>query len=176
MLEVVRSRSKCLGGVNRYARYEQFVLEGNDIRTEEFYGGDCLPGVFGEKEFRQSIYDGQDDHVVATDVAEVVECRPEMDEIIGKVAEVFGVTVSDVENKKRGRQVKNVPRQVAIYCCQRVSGGSQQEVAEKFSLTHRGSVSSAVKSIGGRLENGDLKEAFIEIKSGLNLTKLSRPR
>ena len=164
---------RSLGWVNRYARYEQFVLEGNDIRTEEFYGADCLPGVFGDQEFRQTIYDEQDNHVVATDVSEVVECRPEMDEIIGKVADVFGVTVSDVGHKKRGRQVKNVPRQVAIYCCQRLSGGSQKEVAEKFSLTHRGSVSSAVRSIGGRLEIGDLKEAFMEIKSGLKLTKLS---
>ncbi len=164
---------RTLGGADRYAKYEEFVLRGNDSRTEEFYGGDCLTSVLGDQEFRQSVYDERDNHLVVTDVADLVEHRPEMDEIIEIVSSVFGVTVEDIKQKKRGRQQKNLPRQVAIYCCQRLSGGSQKEVAAKFSLTHRGSVSSAVKSVGNSLERGDLKRFLIEVESGLNLTKLT---
>lgn len=46
-----------------------------------------------------------------------------------------------------------------------------ESVAEKFSLTHRGRVSSAVRAVCSRLESDDLKPVLF--KSGLSLTKLT---
>ena len=103
-------------------------------------------------------------------MSDVVSHRPEMDEIINVITGLFGVTVEDLVERKPGRQQRNMPRQVAIYCCQRIGGGSQKKVAARFSLTHRGSVSSTVKFISSRLEHGDLKWVLMEIESSLNVT------
>lgn len=67
----------------------------------------------------------------------------------------------------------NLPRQVAIYCCQRHGGQTQQEVANYFSLTHRGSVSSAVRIIESRVGGDDLGKRLYEVRQGLNFTKLA---
>lgn len=93
-----------------------------------------------------------------------------MDEIINVISGLFGVTVEDLVERKPGRQQRNVPRQVAICCCQRIGDGSQKKVAARFSLTHRGSVSSTVKFISSRLEHGYLKWVLVEIESRLNVT------
>ena len=55
----------------------------------------------------------------------------------------------------RGRQPTNIPGQMAFYCCQILGGYSQQEVADCFSLTHRGNVSSPAKIIEGKIERID---------------------
>ena len=162
-----------LGGKNYFAKYQAFVLRGIDTITAEFYGGESVTGVFGEKAFRQTVYDEREFHEIANGLPELIDHRPEMDEIVAVVAMEFGVSRVEVLQKRRGRQPMNIPRQVAIYCCQRRGGYTQQDVAECFSLTHRGSVSSAVKVIEGRIETTDLSERLDEIRRRLNFTKLT---
>ena len=58
-------------------------------------------------------------------------------------------------------------RQMAIYCCQRVCGYAQQEVADCFSLTHRGSVSSSVRVIEEKIERIGFKKRLNEIEEEL---------
>ena len=164
---------RTLGGRNHCAAYEAFVLNGNDTRTKEFYGGDFQTGIFGDQSFRQSVYDNRECHEVANGITKVIDERPEIEEIVAVVARVFSVDPNEITMKKRGRQVQNIPRQVGIYCSQRLGGYTQKQVAEYFSLSHRGGVSSAVKIIGHRLQSGDLKIRLDEIRDGLNFTKLT---
>ena len=90
-------------------------------------------------------------HEVANKLTEVIDERPEIEDIVAVVARVFNVDPRDITMKNRGRQVQNIPRQVGIYCSQRLAGYTQKQVAEYVSLSHRGDVSSAVKVIGHRL-------------------------
>ena len=79
-----------LGGEDCYAKYKAFVQNGVDAVTAEFYGGDSLTGIFGEKDFRQMIYDHRDCHEVAHELPSLVNQRPEPEEIVSVVAEVLG--------------------------------------------------------------------------------------
>jgi len=54
---------KTLGAKNRHVGYRNFVQQGNDVRTKEFYGGDFVTGIFGDRSFRQSIHDDQERRV-----------------------------------------------------------------------------------------------------------------
>jgi len=162
-----------IGGKEYYAKYQAFVLSGIDSVTAEFYGEDSVTGIFGEKVFRQMVYDEREFHEIANGLPELIDHRPEMDEIVAAVADEFGVLQEDVLQKRRGRQPMNVPRQIAIYCCQRLGGYTQQDVADYFSLTHRGSVSSAVSVIEGRIERADIGDRLDEIRQRLNFTKLT---
>ena len=140
------------------------------MHCPDFYS---LSGVFGEKVFRQMVYDDREFHEIANGLPELIDHRPEMDEIVASVVAEFGVLREEVLQKRRGRQPMNIPRQMAIFCCQRLGGYTQQDVADYFSLTHRGSVSSAVKVIEGRIERTDLGDRLDEIRQRLNFTKLT---
>jgi len=64
-------------------------------------------------------------------------------------------------------------RAMAIYYCQRLCGYAWQEVADCFSLTHSGGVSSAVRVVEEKIERVEFKKRLCEIREGLNLTKLT---
>ena len=82
---------------------------------------------------------------------------------------------SEILMKKQGRQKRNIARQVAIFGCQRLGLHKQKDIAEYFSLSHRGSVSSAISAIEGSIESGDLKNHFNQIRRNLNFTKRTWP-
>ena len=169
---LTRSRTySLLGGKNSAAKYSAFVLQGNDAQTKEFYGGDYVTGIYGELSFRQSVYDEREHLQAACGLEEIVDEKPEMDEIVRVVAKIFDVSVAEILMKKQGRQKRNIARQVAIFSCQRLGLHKQKDIAEYFSLSHRGSVSSAISAIEGSIESGNLKNRFNQIRRDLNFTK-----
>lgn len=162
---------RILGGRNPHIKYEAFVLKGNDARTSEFYGGNIVTSIYGDLSFRQSIYDDREYHQAADGLTEIIDEKPEMVEIVEAVAETYGISVEKILTRNHGRQSKNLARQVAIYCCQRKGLHKQKEIAEYFSLSHRGSVSSTINAVETQLESVDLIKRLNEISRKLNFTK-----
>jgi len=152
---------RTLGSKNPYSGYQAYVDRGNDVRTMEFYSASCVIGIYGSREFRQETHDQKANHTAAEGLLEIVRDQPEMDEIVAVVAKIYNVTRKDVVMKKSGRQKKNEPRKLAIYCSQQLGGHSQQDIANYFSLAHRGSVSSTIKAVVVGLENGSMKDLII---------------
>ena len=105
-----------------------------------------LVEIFGDRAYRESIYEGQDEFPVATDLDSLLAVSIEFDEVIGAVAKVFGVDSVVIVEKQTGRRSDNAARRIAIYCAKRLGGFSQREVAVCFGLSHTGSVSSAAVS------------------------------
>ena len=130
-----------------------------------------MTGIYGELSFRQSVYDEREHLQAACGLEEIVDEKPEMDEIVRVVAKIFDVSVAEILMKKQGRQKRNIARQVAIFSCQRLGLHKQKDIAEYFSLSHRGSVSSAISAIEGSIESGNLKNRFNQIRRDLNFTK-----
>ena len=151
---------KTPGGKNRNASYRAYLENGNDMYTQEFYDSDCLPGVFGDKEFTQEIYEDRADHSVAVRLTGLLREHPEIAEIVNSVAREFKVSTKEIVEKRAGRQEKNVPRQVAMYCSQKLGGYARKDIADYFSLKNRGGVASAMNSVESLLKNGDLKRQF----------------
>ena len=60
-----------------------------------------------------------------------------------------------------------------MYCSQRLGGHSQQDIADHFSLAHRGSVSSTIRAVGIDLQDGGIKKRMAQIEKGLNVIKLT---
>ena len=88
------------------------------------------------------------------------------------VSEVFGVDRKDVVARKTGKREKNTPRRVAMYCGQRRGRCSQKHLAKYFGVSHAGSVSSAIVSVGRQLEVGELEKEIKKIEPELNVEKL----
>ena len=87
----------------------------------------------------------------------------------------IGVDRKDVVVRQAGRREKNTPRRVAIYCGQRFGRCRHKDLAKYFGLSHAGSVSSTIVSVGRQLETGELEKEIKQIQRKLNVVKLPRP-
>jgi len=164
---------RTLGAKDPCVGYRQFVLEGLDERTKEFYASEVLLGIFGDKAYRESIYEEQERLTVVTDVESMIMSPIELDEIVDAVAEIFRVDVDVIVKKQKGRRIENNSRRLAIYCAKRLGSYSQRTVAEYFGLSHPGSVSSTVRSIEKQVACGMLDNELEEVRKRLNIVKLT---
>ena len=170
---LVRSKTyEMIGGKHPRHKYRSFVLSGNDPLTIEFYGGDCLTGVFGDKTFKQSVYDEQENFEAAESVHRLVGTRISMGVIVQEVASMFSVAEVTLVERQCGHRVENIPRKMAMYIAKRDAGFTQKEIAHFFHLNNPGSVSSAIRSIESTIQ-GELRSDYEAIKSGLNIVKLT---
>ena len=131
-----------------------------------------MTGIFGDRSFRQSIHDDQENMQVVEGLAELIGESVEMDAIVTVVSEVFGVDRKEIVARQAGRREKNTPRRVAMYCGQRHGRCSHKDLAKYFGLSHAGSVSSAIVSVGRQLEAGELEKEIKKIERELNVVKL----
>ena len=164
---------RTLGAKDPCVGYRQFVLEGLDERTREFYGSEYLLGIFGDKAYRESIYEEREQLAVVTDVEALIMPPIELDEIVDAVAEIFRVDVDVIVKKQKGRRIENSTRRFAIYCAKRLGRYSQRAVAEYFGLNHPGSVSSTVRSIEKQVGCGMLDNELEEVRKRLKIVKLT---
>ena len=170
---LVRSKTyQLLGGKHPRQKYRSFVLLGNDPLTAEFYSGDSLTGIFGDKTFRQSVYDEQENFEAAESVSRLVGTKISMGVIVHEVASMFSVSEETLVEKQCGHRVQNLPRKMAMYIAKRDVGFTQKEIAHYFHLNNAGSVSSAIRSIELAIQ-GDLRSDYDAIKSRLNIVKLT---
>ena len=117
-----------------------------------------MTSIFGDYSFRQSIHNDHENLQVVEGLSELIGESVEMDAIVTVVSEVFGIGRKDVVARQTGRRQKNTPRSVAIYCGQRPGRCSHKDLTIYFSLSHAGSVSSAIVSVGRQLvEAGELE-------------------
>lgn len=160
-----------LGQRNRYEAYRAFVEQGNDAAFLRFYSKGNVASILGEKAFRAAIQEEREQLQVSGDLSRALSDRPDMTSIVAAVAKVFKTTPQEIVQRRTGRQLANLPRQMAIYCCQQLGDQSLKSLAAYFHLTHPGSVSPAVASIKERLKLGEMVEQYEKVKRHLNIIK-----
>ena len=55
--------------------------------------------------------------------------------------------LKNIQAAQKGHQQKNLPRNVAMYLCQKCCDMSLQEIAEMLNLEHKGEVSNALTNV-----------------------------
>ena len=162
---------QALGQRDRYEGYRAFVEQGNDEPLLRFYAKGNIAAVLGDGEFRETIARDKETMSVSGDLARALSERPDAASIVSTVASVFNVSETQIVTRRRGRQKLNVPRQVAMYCCQQFGDMPVKAIAEYFGLAHVGSVSPAVASVKRRLEGGELHKELGQIRKHFNFIK-----
>lgn len=158
-----------LGRRKRYEAYRAFVEQGNDESLLRFYAKGNIATVLGDKDFREAIAEGKEALTVSGDLAQGLSERPDVAKIVSVVASAFNASETDIVTRRRGRQQLNVPRQVAMYCCQQFGDMPLKAIAEYFGLDHVGSVSPAVASVKKLLQKGELNKELRQIERFLIL-------
>ncbi|NVJ59846.1 MAG: hypothetical protein HWE27_05615, partial [Gammaproteobacteria bacterium] len=73
--------------------------------------------------------------------ASMVSNVPSIEQIITAVSDYYKVSYDEVVAIRKGKGIKSVPRNVAIYFCQEVADKTLVEIAKVFGFSHPNSVS-----------------------------------
>ena len=160
-----------LGRKQCYAGYRAYVEAGIDDELRHFYGKGNMAAILGDKGFRASLAEEKETLHVSGDLSRMLSDRPDAAAIVRAVAKVFGVREAAISERQQGRQSANLPRKVAIYCCQHWGNLSLKAIADHFGLAHPGSVSPAVADIKKRVASGELRRALREAAKELSVMK-----
>jgi len=144
-----------LGKKRKYEAYKAFVALGTDEETLSFYNKGNLASIIGEKSFKEKLSKQKAKLKVNVELAQLLSERPTADDIIRAVAKAYKIQISDIKERKTGRQMANLPRKVAIYLCQQYGDMPLNAIAQTFGLGHAGSVSPAIRDIKHELEDAD---------------------
>ena len=155
-------------GPRPYARYADFVAEGVDEELKHFYGKKNLLSVLGDDKFRQKARKLSSPQA-ARGVSRGAEAkrRPSTKEVVSTVAAHFKVSEDSIYKAARGPGSKNLPRWVAMYLCQELSGVTLQTIARRFGLKRYGTVSTTI---------GKLKQEMLEDQKLANAVKKLRTK
>ncbi len=99
--------------------------------------------------------------VVLRDVITEKERVIGLDEIMKLVADHFQIKISEMKSKKRTRNLVQ-PRQVAMYLCRTVAGGSFPEVGKAFGGKDHTTVLHACRQVDERRANDIKFDAEVE--------------
>jgi REP element-mobilizing transposase RayT len=156
-----------LGAKSRFKeKYRAFVELGVDEEIKQFYGKGNIVPYLGSEAFRDWIYKHR--KTADEDVTkEALSClRPGLDEIIGRVCEIFGVDKNSILAGRRGVAENNIPRWVAMYLCRDIGGHKLTHIAEYFGLKRIGSISNTIGKLNAHMEEDKkLARAVVKIKS-----------
>ena len=147
------------------ARYTAFVAEGTDSELENFYSKLNLLSVLGDTKFTRRTRSRQNPaQARGKSKGPQAKLRPSISKVVKAVAKQYKVSEKSIYKAARGPGSKNIPRWVAMYLCQELTGTTLQELASRFGLKRYGTVSTTI----GKLKN----EFADEPKSRAAVTKL----
>ena len=157
----------------RAIAYRKYVAEGVDDELAKFYGKKNLSSVMGDEKFRKSSRKKRS-ATAARGVSRGANAkwRPSCKKIIANVAKRFKVTEASIYKAARGPGSKNIPRWVAMYLCQELSGVTLQHIAKLFKLKRYGTVSTSVGKLKSEIsEDSSLNAAVERLSKGLSKGK-----
>ena len=157
----------------RAAAYRKYVAAGVDDELAKFYGKKNLSSVMGDEKFRKSSRKKRS-ATAARGISRGANAkwRPSCKQITLAVAKRFKVTESSIYKAARGPGSKNIPRWVAMYLCQELSGVTLQHIAKLFKLKRYGTVSTTVGKLKKEIhEDSALNTAVERLSKGLSKGK-----
>jgi len=132
-----------LGQAQQCTGYRAFVAEGIDDELRHYYGKGNIATVLGDKSFKKRILKKNKSQKTSS-LKQILQPRPSANTIISVVATIFKMNESQIQQSSNTRRIRNDARKLAIYYCQRYGDMPLIKIANKFELSHTGSVSRLI--------------------------------
>lgn len=113
-----------------------------------------MASLIGEEEIREYVFLELMRNLKSEQKVRVIRPDHAMGEIVGNVAQIYGVTAETLLSVTKDPQKENEPRKVAMYLCQELGGVKLVNIASYFGLSNIGSVSFTSHQIRKR-QQGD---------------------
>ncbi|NQZ05555.1 MAG: transposase [Algicola sp.] len=154
--------------------YREFVKQGNDEETVKFHKSGKIGAVFGSEVFKSWVYDDLMPQLKIEKRCCAITPNLTIDSVIVAVADFYQVERQDILFGEHGRVEENLPRKVALYLCQELTGGNQAEIAEVFNLGHYCSVGRMTHEVRTRKQREpqlgsqiqEIIKKLVEVQSG----------
>lgn len=147
--------------------YRDFLMQGVDEKTKQFYGKRRQEPILGGDDFREKVGGGTAGSNPDKEIAErkYLQKRLTVEEIIEFVAEGFTTTPEALLKDGRGRRGEGLPRIVGMALSRRPGGHSLGEIGRVFGSSYSG-VSVAERRLAEKIsKDGDLSERIRSIVS-----------
>jgi REP element-mobilizing transposase RayT len=133
-----------LASRNSMAQYRIYVETGDDEEIHSFYDRKRVSPILGSNQFKTRILKSK--KVDDTEVPDIklVHSKPEIDEIVKRVADAMNVSVDKILASQRGRGKRNVARSFAVSLCRNVGGHPLKAIAKHFGVSHYSAVSVCI--------------------------------
>lgn len=152
--------------------YKQFVEEGLDQETENFYKKTNMSVIFGTITFKEKLLTPLPEEkkkVSITDYHYTREVPPTI-QIEQAIANYFNVDLNTLY--KSTSHQKNTPRRIAIYGCRMWNAEKLSSLAQRYGSVSHSNISNIVSSIKKRIDIDEkLAQAISHIRTTLSLKK-----
>ena len=130
-----------LGGKQRYRKYTNYIMDGVDEESTQFYQKGNIAAIFGGSDFKGWICDELLPELRTEEKSRVIHPNLTIKAVTTSVAVAYSTNLDDIRRVVKGPQKENEARKVAMYLCQELSAAKLREIAGYFNLAHAGSVS-----------------------------------
>ncbi|MHB9156365.1 MAG: hypothetical protein ACYC5N_11885, partial [Endomicrobiales bacterium] len=150
------------------AQYRQFLLDGLK-RNENPLKGAHFGYILGSENLVKWVQKTFLDEKADRELKGIKEVRAVVkpEEIIEASVKVMETTRDEILKPKRGREVQNPARGIAIYLIQKYCGITQRELGQMFGGITNVGISMAVKRFKEFYERGNLQREVREIENSL---------
>lgn len=135
----------------KFEAYQGYVAVSTEKELQDFYSSKKLPAILGDKRFKQKIKQYQNVHPLETPKEEIKKMIP-IDKIQKAVSGYYKISPAQLLQTTFGQADKNIPRQIAIYLSQLLSGETLLNIAREFGLTHYTTVSQTIRRLKKAVE------------------------
>jgi putative transposase len=146
---------------NNEKEYQEYVNQGVDKDTQNFYQKSKTPAIYGGKKFKMR-------HLLSSSTTIISECAPDYNitnkmltikVVMARCSEYFGF---EGEVIRSGRAPKFLQaRKISVYCCRKLTIATVKEIAGYFSYLS----SSRIRQICKEIEQGELLEFAEDVRS-----------
>lgn len=133
----------------------------------DFYSKERLSPVLGDARFIKALPSERNDEEVAR--VDRAHFSVTMEQVLSAVSDEFEIQQNNLLIVKKGRGIRNLPRQVAMYLLQHHADYRLKDIAGIFNLAHYGGVSSAIRFVERNMKsNSDLHATINNIINRLD--------
>ncbi len=138
---------------NKYRAYKHFVDNEIDDEIKKLYGKKNLPSIIGAKPFKKWVYEKVLINEESEEKIRIIKQNVPMEKIVNQVSIYYNLDSKLITQRAAGRKSELVPRKIAMYLCQELSGKYLREIAQYFNLKQIGSVSYHTSMIRKKRRN-----------------------
>ena len=148
--------------------YAEFVSEGIDSETKDFYNRSQVLSVLGSQKFITEKIDSLTDDYKFMTQADVNRVKKllHMEDLANHVTRYFNIPITQL---KTAKQKNNLPRMLAIYLARNLTQSSDQKISEYFTGIKRFSISTRLIKCRGLIESDPVVNMhYLKLKKIIN--------
>jgi putative transposase len=145
--------------------YQDFVNQGNCVKTNKFYNKERLDPVFGRKTFKENVYKMIEKLDPSVPDQKRILDKPSVNKVIKKVSKILNTDKCFLKKAPKGQKKYQYARAMAIYLCRRKCQKNTTELAKIFNVSLGNSISAILSQFRKRLQKNPFIQDMLRIVS-----------